>query len=462
MKTVTTSMWKQARALGFVALFGMAGAMFPVGLLAQSDAGVFGGPSILSRGTRPIGRSGGRPIRLRANLTFGTAYYGGLTPAGVEQDLSFPNQNGYAGYMGFGVAGTRETPRSRTSGQYQGLVNLFGNQLRFTGVNQSGQLTYERRINRQLTAFVAGRGLMYNTVLTGFSPVGYDQPIFDEVTAPQTETFDSRMIQAIGGAGLTYQKSARLSFSVLGAAGLQRRKSRALVDSNVYLASGEVNYRLSRRTAIGANYMFMDIFHRRGYGESYAHTYMATFQRTLSQHWDIGLGAGALRMESDRLQTVQVDPLVRALTGQSSALVAFHGVFWGMAGRASLNGNFRTSSTSFSYDRGANPGNGFVLSGQMERYRASYNYSGIRRASLGVFAMRVRFIPVLQAFNVRDYKSTGAGASFGYRLTNFLHFTSTAQYIRGTTTAATNFQRDRYVLTVGLALQPGEVPLVLW
>ncbi len=435
-------------------------------LTAQTaNSGLFTGPSILSRGTRPLGRSGGQPVRFRANLTFGTAYYGGLTRAGLEPNLQLGDEATYAGFLGFGLGGTRATSRGSTRGQYQGSLNLFGNRVTFTGVNQRGQISHSARVSRRVTAMVMGSGGTQSTVLNGSSPVPFDSDLFGNLADPFGEAFDTRMIQAMGATGLSYQKSARTTFSAFGGAGLQRRKAAALVDSNIYFAMGDFNHQKTRRTAFGANYMFMHVFHRRGYGQAYSQTMMGTFQHVLDSHWSVGLGGGAFRIETDRLQQVQVDPLIRAITGQASALEAFHKVFWGVAARASINGNYRTSVMSLSYDRGANPGNGFVLSGQLERVIGHYSYTGIRRSSVSAWATRMNYLPVLEALNVSGYRATTVGTSFAYRLTGFLHVTTSAQYLHSSSVLSSNvptFSRNRYIFQAGLSFQPGEVPLLLW
>jgi hypothetical protein len=428
----------------------------------QGERGVFTGPSILSRGTRPLGRSGGRPINLRFNLTFGASYYGGITPAGLEPGLTLGDDSVYIGNVGFGVAGTRSTPRSTTSGQYQGMVNVLGTRSRLNGLNQQGQLTHQHRLTRRWSAFGVISALTRTNVVNGFNSSPFDQLLpLESVVTPEAEPFDSRLIQGVAGGGFQLQKSSRLNVSFFGGAGLQRRKASALVDSDFYIAGAEAGYRLSSRTSVGATYTFFNVYHRRRFGEAFAHTALGTYNVVLSPRWTLGLGAGLFRLESERVNSVAVDPLITAITGVTSALQVSHVLFNGLAAQAALNGSFRTSNLSFSYARGANPGNGFILSGQAERINAQYSYSGLSRTTLTAFAFRANFLPVLLGPSGSNrYRITGTGVSGAYRLSSFLHVIGSAQLLDSQSLQVLN--RKRYALTVGIGFQPGEVPLVLW
>ena len=440
----------------------------PSAAQSQPSDALFTGPNILSRGTRPIGRSGGRPIGFRANLTFGTSYYGGLTRAGLETNMRPGDVSTYSGNLGFGVSGTRATPRSSTTGQYQGFVQVFGNQVTFSGLNQFGQISHQRQLSRRWSTFVAGMGSTQTTVINGIGANIFAPDLINgqALAIPQSEPFDTRFLQGVASSGFSFKKSARLTFTMSGAGAIQRRKATALVDTNAYMANGEVSYQLSRRTGIGATYSFMTFFHKRNFGEAQAHTYMGIVNRVLSPHWSIGGGLGVLRMETQRLEPVTIDPLITALTGQVGGVQAAHSIFHGLAAQGSLNGSFRSSSLSVSYNRGANGGNGLVLTSQAEIVGAQYSYSGIRRTSLSLYGVRNHFVPVLSAFGINRYTSTFLGMGVGYRLTGFLHFQSSAQIGRShaeiRSGVVSPFARDRYAVSAGISFQPGEVPLVLW
>jgi hypothetical protein len=430
----------------------------------QGGEPIFRGPNILSRGTRPIGRSGDRPINLRGFVSIGAGYWGGLTRSATDDTGSFPNDNTYSGFLGFGGYGSRADVRSNTAASYRGGFQLFSKRAGYTGINQAGSVQHSRQIARRWSFFSQLGAASYSTVLSGVSPQPFDQPFFDPAQTQANEVFDSRSYSVQAGAGVTYQKSARLTFGMSGGAFTVRRKSAALIGNESYFASGEMAYQLSRRTSVGAIYGFGTSFYRKGYGEAFFNTYQGAFSRVLSPRWQFSGTAGMYKIEMDQLRRVAVDPLVTLLTGQTSVLEAAYENHYGLAASAALSGRFQRSNFSLNYYRGANPGNGFVLASQAESANAYYTNQGFSRIGSGVWASWTRFKPVLRNNNTQAYETYGAGTGASLRLTEFLHFTISAGIYRSDMDFSGNsdLKRTRYLVSAGLTFSPGEVPLVLW
>jgi hypothetical protein len=421
----------------------------------------FQGPAILSRGTRPLGRSGGRPIRFRGYVGAQAGYSSGLIRAATDRLGNFVEDDSEFASLSFGVQGTQSGRRSSGGVAYTGNLLLYSNQKYYSGLNQSLSAQYTRRMSRRWSMFTDVSATQQN-VAYSLSGAPFFQQYFDRPFEPYNELFDARVYALRGGAGLGYQHTARLSFAMGGGAFTTRRRTAGFVDGDGYSATGEVRYALSRRSGIGASYGFADFFFRRGYGESRAHTVMGQWNRVLNRSWNIGAALGTFYVESDRLGIIQVDPLVTALTGQTSALQAFYDTFRGLAASASLSGQWREHAANFSYYRGANPGNGLYLTSQMQSAGAGYSYLGVRNAGIGLDASWSQMKPLLESVQrLSRFESYVAGAHFSYRLIGGLHFSSGARLGRSKA-GGTRFDRTYYQVQAGLSVSSGEVPLVLW
>lgn len=431
---------------------------------AQSQAQQFDGfqgPSILSRGSRPIGKSGGRPIRFRGFAGVGTGYYGGLVRAGTDSSGRLTDEEGISGVASWGVYGNKAGKRSSGSASYNGSAQIFGRRRYFSGINQSLGLTYSTMLNRRWSAFAGANAGEQNLIL-GVNSSAFVQEYFDRPVTATNEVFDSRFYSLSGGAGLSYQKSARMTFSFSGAGQTVKRRAAGFVGQEGYTAQAEMSYAFSRRTKFGVAYSFGDVFFRKAYGESFIHSAIASWGRQLDPHWSLTVGGGAYAVKSDRIQVIQVDPLVAALTGQTAAPQAFHNTTSGLAASAGLNGSYRKQALGVGYNRGASPGNGLYLTSAQESVNAHYSYTGLRRANVGVQANYSKMRPLLQTVqNLGLWESYGVGAGFGYRITNYLHFSVGGQTYQARA-QGTQLNQLRYGVNAGIYFSPGDIPLILW
>ena len=438
------------------------GAIAIVVCVAPAWGQSFEGPNILSRGGRSLGRSGGRQVRFTGFAAVGVSYYDGLSLAKRSDQGGVPDESAYGGSASFGLSGSRADRRSTTSGGYSGSMVLFNSQSNYSGLNQQASINHARQLSRRWSMFTGVSAGSFATVL-GLNRTPFSQSYFEQPVAAGTEVFDTRIYQFSGGAGLSYQKSARLTFSMSGGGSTQRFNSTALVGYQGFFSSGEVSYALSRRTGIGGVYTFGTSYFRRGYGESLFHTAGFTFQRRLSRIWSTGGSLGFYRAETDRLQQQAIDPLIAALTGQTTAVFAHHAVNYGRAISLGLGGTFRTSSVHIGYTGGLSPGNGIYLTSDSHNAGVQYNYTGFRRVGFSASADYTKFRPLLPGFEgQRNFEAYGGGAGISYRLFSVVHLAFNAAIRRSQFDSNSNFSRDRYYLGASLAFSPGELPLLPW
>jgi hypothetical protein len=164
-------------------------------------------------------------------------------------------------------------------------------------------------------------------------------------------------------------------------------------------------------------------------------------------------------VETLGLTSVAVDPVIAAITGQTSGVQAIYRVNWIPSGQVSLRRSFRQASVSFDYNHGVNPGNGVFLTSRYESASASLSYTGVRRWNLGISGTYSTLGSLAQ--DLAKYGSYTAGAGASTKLTGALHFISRFDY-RYYDLSNTPFGRNSYRASIGFGFSPGDVPLSLW
>ncbi|MBM3814212.1 MAG: hypothetical protein FJW20_21520 [Acidimicrobiia bacterium] len=425
-------------------------------LPAAAQFGGFGGPSVLSRGSGMPGRSAGRPIRFRPYVGISGFYQSG-------SDAFFRDGvvGNYGSMANFGLVGNSTGKRDFGAVSYSGNHLVAGSNALNT-TNHSVNATYGRQVNSRWTTFV-GAGAS----LTDLLSFNMQTPVSDVPSAqlvnPSLQLFDTRAYQFSSAGGLSYQKSARTSFSVSGGAFTMQFREPGFVDTNAYSSQGSVFYLLNRREGIGATYSFTIFDFRKEFGDGQIHNWSVGYQRALSARWSLSASGGVYRLESNRLAQVAVDPLIAALTGQTTVVEALHSINQGVSSEVSIQGRFRRSGIGLQYSRGIMPGNGVFLTARQDTVQGHYSYTGLRTWNLGLFASYAKFSAMTQ--DLAPFKSSNAGFGASRRLTSILHFTANAGFITSDISRSVThmgFRNDRYIATVGFQLSPGEFPLSLF
>jgi hypothetical protein len=296
------------------------------------------------------------------------------------------------------------------------------------------------------------------------SPIA-DAP-FAPSFAPTDELFDTRLYSLSGQVGASYQKSAKLVFSMSGGSMFTERRSRALTSVRGYGSNGQLTYSLSRRTQLGAIYSYNNYYFPRGFGRSDVHSWMGQYGRVFSPRWTGSLSAGLYRAESQRLQTVRIDPAVAAIIGITNSVSVAHGVTNGLALEASLGGRFTRTAIALGVTRGITPGNGIYLTSQQDRVFGSVSLVGQRRWNLGFFGSYAHFRQIFDGLARGGFfDSYGGGPGFNYRLFSAVYLNTRADYRRvvlDQNRPGSQFLRNRWSVSVGLAISPGELPLHIW
>lgn len=424
-----------------------------------TEAGTeYRGPTILSRGGQPSTQRASELFAIQPFVTVDGVYDTGLATVGVDSQGRLAFESAYGVEATFGVTGARSWRHSGLALDYRGSARHYSKQTFYDGSDHTLMLRYDNQLARRwlvtftqgATSFTRGTGLPYGIVQ------GYD-PSFGMLTGH--ELFDGRTNAILSSGQAVYQHSTRLSFA-MGASGfVVRRRSDALVGALGWSAVGDVAYRIGRYSTIGIEYDFSRFEYQGQYGMSDAHGLAVNFSRRLNRWWELSLRAGGLRVETSRVQVVQLDPAIAAIIGQTQGISAFHDYVYLPQYTARLTRVFRRSSLSAGYARTVTPGNGVYLTSGTELFDALYTnrVSRLVAFSFGAGASRLKAL----SQDLAGYRSYSGRAGVSVRLRSSLSFLARVEY-RSQSVASTQLDRDSYRAAVGIGWTPGEYPVSVW
>jgi hypothetical protein len=417
-----------------------------------------GGPSILSRGGS-MGKRGGRdPIFLRAYGDLGYTYDAGINPLGVDSAGRLQNVGIQGIQASFGAYMRRDFRRTSATLDFRGDARHYPSNSFWDGSDQYLNLSVERQLTRRWQFGVQGLAGTLSRANGGYVLTQLADPTF--LGVPVNELFDNRSYFAQASAMAAYQPNSRLMFQFGGSGFTTRRRSRLLMETDGYMATGAVQYQLNRSTAIGANYMYTHFDFRRAFGASDLMGYTGLFRKRLSRNSQLEVQVGAFRMESLGSRTVVFDPAIAALTGRLAGVEAFLDVRWLPNLQASWNRRWAKSNFSASYMRTVTPGNGLYLTSSAESILTGLSYTGSRRWNVGTTAGYLRNTAILQGS--AQYNNAFAGGGVSYRVNDWIHLNARTDWRRFMVDDRNNYQRNSMRLLLSVGVSPGEFPLTLW
>ena len=424
----------------------------------EASRSEYSGPALLSRGFIPSLGQITELVRLRPFVEVLGAYDSGLTPVSLTSSGEIPNRDAYGAEVGFGASGYHSWRRSVLAMQYHGRFRHYSRYRYYDGFDNTLSLNFVHRVTSRVTVVLTPAVASYSR---GFflpaSGSDYYNPELASLTGD--ELFDNRVHSAVGSGRLIYQRTARLSFSLGGSGFTARRQSSALVGVYGYRSSGDVAYRLSRYQSIAVDYSFQHYEFQNYFGATDMHGAGLNYSVQMGRYWTLGLRAAGYRVEVSRLERVALDPVIMAITGLRYAVSTGYHLRYVPGYEADLARRFPHGSLSFHYMRSISSGNGLYLTSGVESASVGYNYTGMRRASVGFSAGTSIRRALVQ--DIPPYRSYSAGLTTGYRIGRGFS-------LRGSVGARhhelrhTTFNRWVYHASVGLAFSPGEVPFSLW
>jgi hypothetical protein len=422
------------------------------------------GPSVLSR---PGGPSNLQPsqLSLRPFISFLGLYDTGLVSVSVDESGHPPDAASAGAAVQAGLYAYHRRRRTLVGLDYRGDYRHYTRRTYYNGFNQFATFGVSHQSQRHLQfgfhqmagTFSRGFGGLGPSVTSVFGPGLVQTPAH----APADELFDSRTdyLNSIGS--MTYIKSARMSFNVSGGGFLVRRRSNALAGLSGALVSGDMAYRISRHSTLGVNYLYTKYNFTRSFGGADLHSISANYATSLSRTWELGLLLSVIRVETEAIREVMIDPVVAAIIGSTRGIEAFHSTTYMPGGGARLSKKFRRSSFLLTAMHGVSPGNGLFLTSRQSAGTVAYSYSGFRRWNIGAhFGYRS-----LSSLGNRlgQYDSVAGGGGFTRSLgKSGFHITGRFDARRYTTDFNNLRGRTQTMSSLGISFSPGDIPLSLW
>lgn len=419
----------------------------------------YAGPAILSRGEAPAAMSAPQ-IDFRPYLEVTGDYSTGLAGVTVNQQGDIPNNSSFGEELTGGISGVHSWKHTVLGVDYRGSYRHYNQQTYYDSSDQTLMLSLTHQFTRHISLSLQESAGMFAGASGLF---GLPQTIqFDPSSnyVPTTDFYDNRTVYLSTGANLIYQKSTRFSFSFGGQGSLVRRRSSALYGVTGASARGDVQYRWTRSTTVGAMYSFTHYDYTGVLSNAEIHTATLTFASRLSRWWEITGYGGFSRAESTFVRTVELDPAIQALLGVTSGSVVAHNILYTPAGSIRISRTFQRGVAYVSGDRGITPGNGLFLTSTTTNAGGGYTFTGLRRWSFGANATQYWS----NSFGniVGRYDTLSGGFTATRQIVHDVHFVASFYASRYSSPDFSKYNRPVYTARIGLGFAPGDVPLRIW
>jgi hypothetical protein len=285
---------------------------------------------------------------------------------------------------------------------------------------------------------------------------------FDPATTylPTNDFFDNRTIAISTQPSLAIQRSRRLSFVVGGDGFLVRRWSSALYGVKGIGAHGDLQYRVNKRSTVGAMYSFIHYSFTGIYGSTDSHTLAATYSASVSRSIQFSATGGVSRYENIFVEIVPIDPAIAAVIGISTAQRVTYLSSYIPNLSARLSKVVPRGSVFVSAAHGINPGNGLFLTSTSTSVGGGYNYSGIRRWALSAGAAYNN--STSQGNVLGQYGSYSVTVSASRQVAPLTHGVLSFNARKYDSGDFRNYNKWSYSANLGLSFTPGDIPVRLW
>ena len=438
--------------------------------LALPAFGQYAGPAILSRGEAPAAMAVPK-VDFSFSLAATGTYTNGL--AGVSAPDSqgqLASTSSFGESITFGVSGAHSWKHTHVGLSYSGGLSHYSKSGFFDGMSHGLSLGLTHQFTKHVGFSLRESAGMFTQFAPGTVSLNSSVP-FDPSQSfiPTTDFYDNRTIYTSTQADVTFQKSSRLSFDFGGGYFAVIRRSSALFGSAGQTASGDVQYRLSRRTTIGGSYAFSHYGYPNSIGGANVHMASATVSVRLSRWTEFSFFGGGARVESDFQQTVPIDPQILGILCPAALIDALHpctvtgstvnshNLLWAPNFGARYSRSFRRGVAYVSAGESITPGNGLFLTSRAATASAGYGYTGLRKWSLGV---GVGYITALSLGNVKgNYGQVSGSYSMSRQIVGSLSFVSSFGATQYQSANFNGYNRLIYFVSAGLGFSSKNIPI---
>jgi len=416
----------------------------------------YSGPAILSRGEAPATQTVA-PIAFRPYIGVAGIYDTGLVPVSVTSTGQIPSTDLYGVEVNLGAYTYHVWKHTTLALDYKGDIREYSTHY-WDATDQFLSLILTHQPTQRVTFTLREQGGLYSNNYFLSSALGSLDPNYLQL--PQNDIYDNRVIFLGVSGDLTYRLTHRLSFNVGGEGSLVRRQSSALYGMTGAVARGDLEYRISRHSTLGADYRFTHFEYTKGFGGSDIHSVGLNYSTQLSPHVQLSARVGGARVQSSSLTEVTLDPALAALLGVSESIQAAYRLNYVPDIQVRLTDSFRRSQFSLGYLNQVIPGNGVYLTSKNNSVNASYSYSGVRHWNFGANATYGRMTALVQT--VGAYTAYGAGVGITRDVGKGLHSVLRLDSRHYDIASGSMFAHTEYRMSLGVNFSPGDLPLVLW
>jgi hypothetical protein len=434
------------------------GRLFAFFTLAVPVFAQYAGPAILSRGDAPTGMVT-QPVGFTPNFEINGIYDTGLAGAAVNAKGELGNASSPGIQISGGISGNHSWKHTQLGLFYHGNLNHFTNRTYYDGSNQTLMLGITQQFTRHVVATFRETANMLSTGVVSTAleeAVPYDP---SQSIVPLSDFIDNRILILGTQAGLVFKKSTRLSFDMLGQYYVNRPRAIDLAGVNGFTATGDVQYRVSLRTTIGADYTYSNFSYTRVFSGNDTHAFHATYATALSKNTELSAYGGVARTESKSEQVVVVDPVITALLGITSGLTVTHTLKYTPSFSARLSRTMHNGVIYAIVSHTVIPGNGLFLTSEATIASAGYSYTGLHLWSLNA-SFTLNRADTLGA--IGNYGGESGRVSASRRIVKSLSVMAAFTASQYESRTFSMFNRLIYSTTLGLGWNPGRVPLRLW
>jgi hypothetical protein len=457
------SRWSSLACLAGLAIAAVAPALGQSAQSGQPDQSdqqeePYAGPSILTRDSSTAGEHGGKLLDFQFWGAISGVADSGLTPVATNSSGKVTSDSlAYGLSASGGVSGSKTWEADQLRLDYSGSWTQYYPSTGLGGVGQFLDLAWSHRVSRHVQMSVqevGGVSLLSVGQLT-YVPLSNTQLI----GVPINQLFDNATYFSQSAVSLTWQESARVSFSFGGSYFLMRPQSSDLVSTNGLTGHGDIGYRISKRQTLSMSYAW-EYF-------DYAHTYGNSKVNQAEGGWSIGLGkrsqfgldGGAAYVQTQGLIQVPLPPAVAAIVGQGYTTTTSLRDITVPVGQAQFSQRFATSSLNVNCGISVMPGNGVFLTSRAMNAGVGYSLVTVKKMNFGATGGFSRMTSIGQQ-TIAPYDGYYGGAGMTYRLFARVGMDARYDWYRYNVAAVSNKNENRF--SAGLSYSSGEHPLSIW
>ena len=427
----------------------------------------YGGPALLTRGQAPSAMSAAQ-IDFRPFLSIDAGYTAGLN--GVSVDINGNPNSVSSTSLGIsaGVSGLHSWKHTMLGLDYRASLSHYNGHAFFDGTNQSLMLGISHQLTRH--AMVSIRESAGISSQSNSQPTLQQTVPFDPSTTylPTHDFFDNRTIYLSTQIDLRIQRSTRLSYNIGVDGFLTRYRSTALYGTKGWGARGDVQYRASRRSTIGAAYNYTHYAFHGVLSSTDAHGFAGTYAISLSRTLEFSSGIGVAFYETKFQREVPIDPVVAAIIcpppgpGAQPCLATqlFYGRNWTPNITARLAKTIPRGVLFVSGGHSIIPGNGLFLTSTSSSLFGGYSYTGLKRWSVNT---NVGYSLSDSVGNViGKYSGVQISSGVSRQIMRSTHFIFGFNASKFHSPDFNNYNRWVYGLNIGLGFAPGDIPIRMW